>query len=426
MSTTRLLLALALLSLDSAAWAGAPFAGAEGNYSGITIPDHTNWAHIASTLKIDLLASGRFTGKVGDGLSAHRLVGRIDSATATLDVTVKIGIIIDGMFGTKHDLFFRVTGLLDAAGRKLTGKLEEFSENVVHSTASFTLSGELPDTVAGTAIAGQRQTSFIDPPPPSATGGLEIPGDGFSVIQIGQTQRRSARLAGKLPDGGAYSAGTALHGRQYGVVSPLYVPSVFVRPNGQVVPARLFVGATYGYGEVRTDALGAFGINAPLKWHKQYTFDYAYFPEALFADVLIDSRQYPRLARRALEPLGIDPQQPENATLTLQRGNLSAPLEAAITIKPETVYFERMLSATGSTEPNPYEIKVRVNAVLGLFSGSFTHPGSGKKAKFSGAFRVPGGGAPAEGRGAFRGSLSEEQIESGAQFESGSARITIN
>ncbi len=426
------------------------FVEASGGYSGLALPDQDINPADVTALNLNLTPTGRVTGTFRNAGIRRSFRGRFDPADGTFDHLLPAGDVIR-LDGSRVPFFYLITAQLDPANRTMTGRVDPQSGEANVLGAAFTLSGAPPDPEIGDALAGNRQTSFVDPPDPSTVDGLDIPGDGFTLVKVGKSKTRPARLVGKLPDGANYSTGTPLQGTRYAVLSPLFTLGRISRSGNVTIRSFDYQGSTYGFGEVTAPsasppewllaptarslagltaerALTGFpALVAALRWHQlpitNSTFIYG---QGVRTNVNVDARFYPRTPREGLVPIGLDPLRRENATITLRRGNMAAPVEAAITIRRGSVRFERMIGADTGVGGNPYRIRVSMNALVGSFTGSFSHPVTGQRTPFSGAFRAKVGNTPGQGRGAFRGSLSPEQVTAGATLESGSVRITVN
>lgn len=449
----RLLLALLTSVCALTSWTArgqVSFVEASGGYSGLALPDlDVNPADVTA-LNLTLTPTGRVTGTFRNAGIRKGFRTRFDPADGTLEHLITAGTVIR-LDGTRAPFFYLLTAQLNPATRTMTGRVDPQSGKANVLGAAFTLSGTPPDPELGDALAGNRQTSFVDPPDPATVDGLDIPGDGFSLVNYGKAKTRPARVVGKLPDGANYSTGTPLQGTSYAMLSPLFTASRTSRSGNVTITHSDYQGSTYGFGEVIPPAAsppewmlslsarslagltaeraltGFPALVAALRWH-QFPRDNSPFiyGQGVRTNVNVDARFYPHTAREGLVPIGLDPFRRENAIIVLRRGNMAAPMEAAITIRRGAVRFERMVGANAGVVGNPHGIRMKMNALVGSFTGSFNHPGTGQRTTFSGAFRAKVGNTPGQGRGAFRGSLTPEQVTAGEKLESGSVRINVN
>ena len=374
----------------------AAFSGAGGSYGGIAQTSDNN-PLTAGVISLQLLDTGSFSGSVVFQGRRYPITGKFNASTAQFHHTFSVpqfpGFAVD------------VSATLDPAARTITGTFTELDFGFPTLTASFTLSGTLPDAVLGPKLAGSMRTSFIDPPN-VASGEQEIPGDGFSVVTVGHSAKtRAARFIGRLNDYNAkYSSGSPLRGVDYTVFGSLY------KKHGQ----------TFGSAGVLDNGANSPGLNSTLNWGKKTSGD-GYYEAGIDTSIFINGQVYPHVGKGKIVPIGTAPSSNLNATLRFKRGNLVATFTAPLAITPGHVKVGN---------GNPQQIKMTINAQASLFQGTFIHPDSGQLTHFQGTFQATiGFGTPSaiagEGRGSFPGSVDPNNSAQTGPAESGSVRLTV-
>ncbi len=392
------LIAAILFSLTSgeAPAATAIFLGGGGNYGGtIDAPDagDPNNSGIATVVLLD---TGKATAQLVWQSLTYRFKGSFEpGATATEGALAKT-LRKKGVDGVELVLTFA----LHTDTRTIDGTLAERPVGGSPTlTTTFTLSGEVPDPALSAQLAPGIRTSFIDPI--SGGAGAPIPGDGFSVISLGSTAKRSGRFVGRLPDfEAAFSAGSPLRKATYAVRSGIYKRTAARPPGGQLL-GRATVGDSGG---------SVADMLAELRWHKNQNATTTAYPNAFDNRVFLDAREYPSGQR--LAPIGLQNIR-NNATIRFRDGNVGADISVPFTMNFLGAFFQA---------PNGNRIKVSMNPRAGRFSGTFTHPGTGERTRFAGALQAAFGVVPGDGRGSF---LSRNRNDA-SQSRSGSVRITVN
>jgi hypothetical protein len=387
---------------------------AGGNYNGLTVPV-TGDARFAGLLDVDVLATGAYTGSFIYRGMRFSLAGTLD-ANHRFENKFALSRLQRGLIF----LQLIVRGELDARRRVVTGVVEEKSLNSTVLIANFTLSGAAAEPALSAALSGGIQISFIEPP------NTEIEGDGFTVMTFNtSTTRRTARFVGQLPDGEKFTGGADLHGTSIPVLSAVY-RTVFKPPVGdsplRPSPVPQPGGIAFGAATASLDAEGTPTIESPLRWYKGAGTDERYYRAGFEHALSIATRGYPRLRKRGRIPLGVL-KKPGNATLTLKRGNLNENVQVLLNVAAGNPAVYRTVSPRDGSRRNPHKVRVKVNALMGTFTGSFIHPDSLQTTTFAGAFKPKSSVGPGEGRGSFRGSTVSGSLDAA---EAGSVRITVN
>lgn len=420
---TRLLtvlLGFSLLGLVPQISAQLPL-GAGGNYGGIleagSDPDDSG------ILTVGLLDSGASTIRLVWQGQVYPLKARFDANGQVTRNFVKKN--------DDTDTELSLVCVLDAGSRTIGGVL-------VDPTASgggFALSGQPPDTAALAQLPAGLRVAFIEPggtmaAPEQGFAPAEIEEDGFAVVTVGKTSRRSTRFVGALPDSTKYSAGSPARGLQYALRAGLYSQGKR-GSGGQLLGLGDVSGSSTAPAEGR-DPRGGGGtvaqLIAALRWHKRNStrINTNSFPGGLDQRVELDTVGYSR--NRDTRFMLTGQSLPANATMRMTEGNLGT---RAGDPGPNPITVDLNLTFLGAriVGPNPHRVKITMNPLTARFSGSFKHPDTEERMQFKGAFRSFIGVVPGEGRGNFlsfgplvpRGTPRDP-----ADAKSGSVRITVN
>jgi hypothetical protein len=410
--------------------------GAGGNYGGILEADSSGDPDNSGILTVVLRDSGAATIKLFWQGQAYPIKARFGSNNQVLKSFAKK----NDTAGTELSLFCD----LNPDTRTINGFL---SDPTATSGGNFSLSGEPPNTADLAQLPSGLRMAFIDPTAPialpeSGAAPAQINEDGFALVTVANTSRRSTRFVGSLPDATKYSAGSPARGAQYALRAGLYSQKAR-GSGGQLLGSGDVSGSSSALSEAR-DPRGLGGtaaqLVAALRWHKKKAgqINTTSFPNGLDQRVNLDTVRYNRdrdLTRVLLT--GPSNATQGNARLRMTNGNLGSNAEAPgpnpVNVALNVTIFGAKVVGTvvdGVVMPdNRHRVKMSVNPLSAKFSGSFKHPDTGETMKFKGSFRSFVDVVPGEGRGNFL-SLGP-QVPRGtprdpADAQSGSVRITVN
>jgi hypothetical protein len=201
-------------------------------------------------------------------------------------------------------------------------------------------------------------------------------------------------VVGRLPDNEPFSSGTLPpFGKSYQVAAKkLYRKGAGGAFGGQV-------HVVDHPGETGSASSIPLGILGDLTWRRAAWNRSASFKRGIASRMPVEGSFYPMPGSRGLPEVRGASGTTATAILTLSGGNLPAPaaennqLSVGLRItSPATIQV---------TEPNPLKMRVKANAKIAVFSGSFVDPTSRKLIRFNGAFQAGYGSASARGRGCF-------------------------
>ncbi len=425
-----ILLSLGLLASASRA-ADPLFPGAGGDYGGLLEADAGGDPDNSGILTVGLRDSGAATLKlVWKGqvyslkapFNAAGVLSRKLTKKATTD-------------GTELDLFCA----LNADTRTISGTLTDPTADAGASLArGFALSGAVPDPLVTEQLTPGLRMAFIDPTAPAAAPEngatpTTISEDGFSLVTVGRTARRSSRFVGNLPDATKYSAGSPIRGAKYALRAGLYSQKK-LGSGGQFLGSGDVAATSAASAEAR-DTRGISGSAASLiaafRWHKKKggTGGIATksYPGGLDQRVELDTLGYTG-GRDLSFVLTGTPNVQRNATLRMNNGNLGTRADVPGP-NPITVGLNVTIFGAKIVGANPHKVKLRVNPRTAQFTGSFKHPDTSETMTFRGAFRSFFGVVPGEGRGNFLSSgptPPRGTPRDPAAARSGSVRIVVN
>lgn len=411
---TRPLAALLLLATTGL----AQFPGAGGDYGGL-LEGPTNSPDDSGILTVQLRDSGMATIRLIWQGQVYPIKATFDTDGNLIRKVKKKNVTTD----TEMDLVC----VLDAGGRNIGGVLNDPTA----LGGGFILSGAVPDPALTTQLEPGLRMSFIDPlaspaaPEAGPSPAPDVAEDGFAVVTIGKTARRSTRFVGGLPDSTKFSAGSPLRGAKYALRSGLYSQPRGGGSGGQVLGLGDVSSTTMAPAEGR-DPRGISGTAAQLiagfRWHKKTGIQTRSYPGGIDQRVDLDTVPYARSSDARFMLTG--QRLPANATLRMQNGNLGTRAENP---GPNPITVNMNISFLGAriVGPNPHKVKISVNPLTAKFAGSFKHPDTEELMRFKGAFRSFFGVVPGEGRGNFL-SRGSGRSPDPAEARSGSVRISVN
>jgi hypothetical protein len=400
------------------------FIGAAGNYGGVIDPGIGGDPGNSGLVQIQLKESGTFSGALIWQSQRYALKGRLEGDGSFSKVFTKKG----AESGGQLTLSFT----LSAATLSIAGELKDEPTGSSPVVIQFNLTGAPPDSALAIQLQPGTRISFIDPPDPSnedetetaATAPLPgpapapIPGDGFSVVTLGKTASRAARLVGRLPDyDGAYSAGSPLRGGDYSVFSSLYKKKKAVG------------GQLFGKATVQNNGDPTPQFQSQLRWGKRQNFDPDFYSGGIDRGVFLDAVPYPKVKRGALVPIlpgGSEPTRSINARMTFRRGNIRLSNTTGGTDRFFRVNLAIAPFSSKVAGSNPYQVKIKVDAFSGRFRGTFMHPVLNVKTKFEGAFQSSLLLVPGIGRGNFRPFVKDSTVTLNEPLESGGVTVSVN
>ena len=288
----------------------------------------------AGALRIQVGATGGFTGRLFYGKVAYSIAGTFDiNGQAIVSIprptggAISLGLTLD-----------------------LSGATDQLTGTVNDNGAITTVTADRRDS-AGEAHEPGRFTVRISPD--ASASGAPV-GNGYMMISTNDTG--AARVAGTLADGRAFTANSIIS--KTGTV-PIYV--------------RLFSGTGAIAGSVTLADTATSDIAGTVRWFKPERPLDKYYPEAFASQNELTGSRYVRPVKGT--PF-IDFQTAANrGLLLLTQGNIDTQISQTLEVAPDNRIALQLPSYTG--------LKVSVNPNNGRFSGKFIHPSAGVRS-FSG------------------------------------------
>jgi hypothetical protein len=427
---------LGILGLTSAK-AGSTEAGA-GNYGGLLRPSPGGIATNSGLVQLQLTKTGQMSGVLIWQGQRYPFRGPLtEEKPFSLVFKKKFSSI-----PTDLRMFLQLTLI----SRVVSGVLSEEQNGSTTLSLSIFLNGAPADPTLVENLRPGLRISFIDPPDPTTEGETtalagpvlgpgvpEITGDGFVHVRVSKSKKRSTRLVGRLPDAeGAFTAGSPLRGASYAIFGSLYKKR------------RVQGGQVFGDVGVFNTANGV-DVLSTMRWGKNPNPNTNYYPGGIDYIFSLDALTYPKVKRGALPPLlpespspsplaplaaapygvGPEPTRSIDARVLFRRGNISVPdglggfdrfFKQNIKMTP---FHTRLVG------PNPFHVKIQVDAFSGRFHGTFIHPVLNAKTKFRGAFQAAVLFTPGQGRGHFRPPSGPGITPLLDPLESGGVRINV-
>jgi uncharacterized repeat protein (TIGR02543 family) len=313
-----------------------PFNARSGEYTGVLLDADMGSASAAGTIALTLSRTGAFSGKLKLGGRTFPIIGQLG-----LDGTAIVSLARGAVIAT---IALDVT---DASGLAIS-----IQQNGVVLDAQLS---RIAKAKGQRSVHAGRYTITL---PPAAEPTAAVPqGNGYAVVKVSRFGR--ATMVGSLADGGAFTQAAAIsEDETLGVFVPLYAGEGFVG------------------GSLRFTASSVADIEGSLRWVKPQRAADHFYPAGFVTTLPVAGSRYTPPAPGV--PVVNVVRAERNAALSLAEGNLDAPVVTWTTLEPDNRMRVEALPVEQRGEMASIEgLSVRISAESGLFSGKFTHPGSG-------------------------------------------------